>query len=142
MPSSCLAAALMAWPRPTVSLPVLGARGEGLRHGGSARVCPKTPIVPAAILYDLANGGDKDWAGIRRLITALGRAAYRSSWQRRSKSAAPGPAMAPGPDKVRGGLGSASIITDDGLRVGALAAVNSFGSVYMPGTRRLLGLAV
>ncbi|MEO1405255.1 MAG: P1 family peptidase, partial [Pseudomonadota bacterium] len=22
---------------------------------------PKTPIVPAAILYDLANGGDKEW---------------------------------------------------------------------------------
>jgi len=34
----------------------------------------------------------------------------------------------------QGGLGSASIETQDGLHVGAITAVNSFGSVYMPGT--------
>lgn len=33
-----------------------------------------------------------------------------------------------------GGTGSASIVTRDGLTVGALAAVNSFGSVRMPGS--------
>jgi len=33
----------------------------------------------------------------------------------------------------KGGLGSASIIRSDGLQVGALIAVNPFGSVVMPG---------
>ena len=36
---------------------------------------------------------------------------------------------------MKGGLGSASAVTADGFTVGALAAVNSFGSVLVPGTR-------
>ena len=36
--------------------------------------------------------------------------------------------------QFRGGLGSASIVTDDGMSVGAITAVNCFGSVFMPGT--------
>jgi L-aminopeptidase/D-esterase-like protein len=35
---------------------------------------------------------------------------------------------------MQGGLGSASAVTDDGIAVGALAAVNAHGSVKMPGT--------
>ena len=37
---------------------------------------------------------------------------------------------------LKGGLGSASTVTADGLQVGALVAVNSFGSTVMPGTDR------
>src|SRR5579871_4931406 len=39
---------------------VLGARGDGYRLAALPGV-PPSPIVPAAILYDLANGGRKDW---------------------------------------------------------------------------------
>jgi L-aminopeptidase/D-esterase-like protein len=35
---------------------------------------------------------------------------------------------------LNGGLGSVSAISDDGVQVGALVAVNPFGSVIMPGT--------
>ncbi|MBL4907752.1 MAG: P1 family peptidase [Sneathiella sp.] len=36
--------------------------------------------------------------------------------------------------KIKGGLGSASAVSDDGLQVGALIAVNPVGSVTVPGT--------
>jgi L-aminopeptidase/D-esterase-like protein len=36
---------------------------------------------------------------------------------------------------VKGGLGSASLVTVEGWTVGALAAVNAFGSVLVPGGR-------
>ena len=94
---------------------------------------PKTPIVPAAILYDLANGGDKAW-GDTSPYPALGRAAFDDA----------GPDFALGPagaglgaraGSLQGGLGSASIVTSDGITVGALAAVNCFGATQMPGTR-------
>jgi len=38
----------------------LGAQGRGVRVGSDTSI-PPAPIVPAAILFDLANGGDKDW---------------------------------------------------------------------------------
>jgi L-aminopeptidase/D-esterase-like protein len=38
---------------------------------------------------------------------------------------------------LKGGVGSASIVTVDGYTVGALAAVNSYGSVVAPGGRSL-----
>jgi L-aminopeptidase/D-esterase-like protein len=37
---------------------------------------------------------------------------------------------------VMGGLGSASLVTETGVTVGALAAVNAFGGVCPPGSRR------
>lgn len=110
----------------------LGARGEGFAMVDRPGV-PKTPIVPAAILYDLANGGDKDWADTPP-YHGLGRAAFEAAGEAFEIGRA-GAGYGARAGQVRGGLGSASIITDDGLRVGALAAVNSFGSVYMPGTR-------
>lgn len=92
---------------------------------------PPTPIVPAAILYDLANGGDKAW-GAAPPYRALGASALAVAGDafELGRAGAGFGAMA-GQD--RGGLGSASVVTDDGLQVGALAAVNAFGSVRMPG---------
>jgi len=37
--------------------------------------------------------------------------------------------------RLKGGVGSASVVTADGFTVGALAAVNSYGSVVAPGGR-------
>lgn len=109
----------------------LGAEGRGFTLVPAPGV-PVSPIVPAAILYDLANGGDKAWGETppyRELgITAL--KAARTSFEIGRVGAGFGARA--GQD--RGGLGSASVLTDDGLTVGAVVAVNAFGSVRMPGT--------
>lgn len=93
---------------------------------------PATPIVPAAILYDLANGGDKDW-GDTAPYAALGRQAYDAAAETFALGRA-GAGLGARAGLAPGGTGSASIVTSDGLTVGALAAVNSFGSVRMPGS--------
>tara|TARA_R110000868_G_scaffold225568_2_gene477788 strand:+ start:4172 stop:4693 length:522 start_codon:yes stop_codon:yes gene_type:complete len=54
---------------------VLGAQGRGY---GMANTTMVAPIVPAAILFDLTNGGDKDW-GDTPPYNALGRAACVAS---------------------------------------------------------------
>lgn len=110
----------------------LGADGRGFGLVDRPGV-PKTPIVPAAILYDLANGGDKSW-GDRPPYTALGRSAYHAASADPFALGAIGAGIGARAGARQGGLGSASIETKDGLRVGAITAVNSFGSVYMPGT--------
>ena len=112
----------------------LGARGRGYRLVAGS-LAPPSPIVPAAILYDLANGGDKNWGldpPYRRLgIEACENAAANDPVQLGLNGAGRGARSGDG----SGGLGSVSFAAGEGLIVGALAAVNSFGSVRMPGTR-------
>ncbi|MEM7329514.1 MAG: P1 family peptidase [Pseudomonadota bacterium] len=110
----------------------LGARGRGFAMTERPDV-PKTPIVPAAILYDLANGGDKNW-GDTPPYHELGRTALAAANDGRIDLGAAGAGFGARAGQHAGGLGSASIVSSDGLSVGALVAVNSFGSVYMPGT--------
>lgn len=93
---------------------------------------PATPIVPAAILYDLANGGNKDW-GDAAPYARLGRQAFDTAGQSFMLGRA-GAGYGARAGLAPGGTGSASIVTGDGLTIGALAAVNSFGSVRMPGS--------
>jgi D-aminopeptidase len=103
---------------------VLRDRGRGYR-AGPARV----PIVPAAILFDLANGGDKGWAA--NPYGALGRAALAAAaaeFAIGSEGAGAGAMSA----SLMGGLGSASLVLEDGTTVGALAAVNPHGDVVLP----------
>jgi len=96
------------------------------------------PIVPAAILFDLNNGGDK--ASISATYES------RSPYAELASTAIAGTAVdfdlgnvgagfgaTAGP--LKGGLGSASLVFDDGPVVGALAAVNSHGSPVIPGTK-------
>lgn len=109
----------------------LGAQGLGFGMVDLPGV-PKTPIVPAAILYDLANGGDKAW-GAEPPYQKLGRDAL-AGVDIAFDLGATGAGFGARAGQHRGGLGSASIVTDDGMSVGALAAVNCFGSVFMPGT--------
>lgn len=105
----------------------LSAAGVGLRLGDAG---PPIPIVSAAVLHDLGNDGDKNWGEeppYRRLSAeALGNVA--AAFELGSVGAGRG-AMA---GAVKGGLGSTSVILDSGIAVGALAAVNPVGSVYMP----------
>ncbi len=93
---------------------------------------PPTPIVPGAILYDLANGGDKNWDGIAP-YAALGLEAFNAAAEDFSLGRA-GAGHGARAGQHTGGTGSASVVTADGITVGALACVNSFGSVLMPGT--------
>jgi L-aminopeptidase/D-esterase-like protein len=105
----------------------LAVRGVGLNlRPGTLAV----PIVPAAVLYDLANGGDKDW-GHSPPYRELGLAAIRAA----------GPDVALGSvgagrgamvGLVKGGIGSVSLDLGEGLIVGALVAANAVGSAFMP----------
>ena len=110
----------------------LGAQGKGFAMVDRPGV-PKTPIVPGAILYDLANGGDKAW-GETPPYRALGQSALAAAGPDAFQLGAVGAGFGARAGQHAGGLGSASIVTKDGFSVGALVAVNSFGSVYMPGT--------
>ena len=110
----------------------LGARGRG--YGMVVRPgVPRSPVVPAAILYDLANGGDKDW-GVEPPYHAIGiRAVEAAGLEFQLGAAGAGTGAMAG--ALKGGVGSASVVTEDGFTVGAIAAVNSFGSVTIPGSR-------
>ncbi|MBB6012576.1 L-aminopeptidase/D-esterase-like protein [Aquamicrobium lusatiense] len=91
------------------------------------------PIVPAAILFDLTNGGDKDW-GRYPPYRELGYEAARlaaADFAIGTQGAGTG-AMTAG---LMGGLGSASTVLDNGITVGALVAVNPLGSVTVGRSR-------
>lgn len=107
----------------------LGARGRGYGLANSAKVAP---VVPAAILFDLTNGGDKDW-GEHPPYGEWGRAACAAAATDFALGNA-GAGIGARAGQVKGGLGSASIVTSEGFEVGALIAVNPYGSVLAPGT--------
>ena len=110
----------------------LGARGRG--YGLVARSdVPRSPVVPAAILYDLANGGDRAW-GEDPPYRLLGRAAIEVCGLDFAMGTA-GAGYGAMAGSLKGGTGSASIIAADGITVGAIACVNSYGSVVAPGGR-------
>jgi L-aminopeptidase/D-esterase-like protein len=110
----------------------LGAQGRGYGLVRAPGV-PPSPVVPAAILYDLANGGDKAW-GLEPPYRGLGQAAAQAAGSTFALGTA-GAGFGAMAGTLKGGTGSASIITADGITVGAIACVNSFGSVVAPGGR-------
>ncbi|WP_300546982.1 P1 family peptidase [Roseovarius sp.] len=98
----------------------LRAQGRGFAVGDI-----RVPIVPGAILFDLLNGGAKDWAEnpYKALgAEALGNAAGR--FEIGSFGAGTGATTA----TLKGGLGSASVVLPSEAVVGALVAVNALGS--------------
>jgi D-aminopeptidase len=102
----------------------LREQGRGFAVG-AARV----PIVPAAILFDLNNGGNKQWGRFppyRELGYAAATAASHD-FSLGSVGAGTGATTV----NCKGGLGSASAQDADGHIVGALAAVNAVGSVLV-----------
>ncbi len=109
---------------------LLAERGRGFTFGDQPK---PTPVVPGAILFDIRNGGDKDW-GDTPPYRALGMAACEAAsadFALGNHGAGFG-ALA---GTLKGGLGSASLRWQ-GATVGALVAVNSFGSALVPGTGR------
>lgn len=110
----------------------MGAEGRGFALLDLPGV-PRSPVIPAAILYDLANGGDKAWSDAPP-YSELGKRAYAERAHRVPLGNA-GAALGARAGALKGGQGSASIVTDDGFTVAALACVNCWGSTTMPGQR-------
>jgi len=99
-------------------------------HGrGFAVRTALVPIVPGAVVFDLLNGGDKEWGrfppyrelGYRAAATAGSAFALGSV----------GAGLGATTVNLKGGLGSASAVTAGGHVVGALAVVNPAGSVVV-----------
>ncbi len=101
----------------------LRAQGRGFVVGDQT-----VPIVPGAILFDLINGGDKDWRA--NPYKGLGRQALSvadTQFDLGSAGAGTGATTA----NFKGGLGSASVVLPSGHCVGALVAVNALGSAVV-----------
>ena len=87
----------------------------------------RIPIVAGAVLFDMLNGGDKNW-GRFPPYRDLGHAAAANAGEIFALGAA-GAGAGATVVNLKGGLGSASAVTRDGHTVGALVAVNACGSV-------------
>jgi L-aminopeptidase/D-esterase-like protein len=100
----------------------LAEHGRGFEVRGAV-----IPIVPGAIVFDLLNGGDKQWGRFPpyRDLGYAAAAAAGTSFALGSVGAGTGATTA----NYKGGLGSASAVTAGGVRVAALAVVNAVGSV-------------
>lgn len=107
---------------------------DGLRADNRGfRIGPALiPLVPGAIIFDLLNGGQKDWTD--NPYRALGRAAYAAAdttFDLGTVGAGTGALSA----MLKGGLGSASFVLSSGITVGALVVANPVGAVTTPGDR-------
>ena len=105
----------------------------------------RVPIVPAAILFDLGIGGkphirpDAE-AGYRACQVATNGPVSEGSIGA-GAGATVGKMSVGGPGgrtAMKGGIGNACFTSSDGLKVGAIVAVNAVGDVYDPDTGRVL----
>ena len=106
----------------------LRERGVGFKVRGNV-----VPIVPAAIVFDLANGGDKDWGRYSPYREMGYEAAQVAS--RDFAIGTAGAGIGSLTSGLKGGLGSASTVLDNGIHLGALAVVNAIGSVTLGRSR-------
>ena len=100
----------------------LAEQGRGFAVRGAI-----IPIVPGAICFDLLNGGNKKWGRFApyRDLGYTAAAAANTQFALGSVGAGLGATTA----NFKGGIGSASAVTQGGVRVAALAVVNAAGSV-------------
>lgn len=114
--------------------------GEGFRAGPAGDIV--VPIVPAAVVFDLGRGGN--------VALHPGESFGVSAYDDAASERGPGPvsqgsvgagtgAVAGG---LKGGLGSASAVLEDGTTVAALVVVNSAGAVFDPATGELYAAAL
>lgn len=100
----------------------LAERGRGFVVRGAV-----IPIVPGAIVFDLLNGGNKNW-GRFPPYRDLGYAAAEAAGAAFALGSV-GAGMGATTANFKGGLGSASGVTAGGVHVAALAVVNAVGAV-------------
>lgn len=102
----------------------LRERGRGFAVGPMV-----VPIVPQAIVFDLLNGGDKEW-GRYPPYRELAYDACAAAGPVFDLGTAGGGYGATTVD-LKGGLGSASAVTPSGHRVGAIVVVNALASALI-----------
>ncbi len=107
------------------AMAALAERGIGFAVGTAL-----VPIVPGAVLFDLLNGGDKNW-GRFPPYRDLGYAAANAAGVDFALGTAGAGTGAMTVD-LKGGLGSASMVAASGHTVGALVAVNACGATNFP----------
>ncbi|MET1059020.1 MAG: P1 family peptidase [Nocardioides sp.] len=107
----------------------LFAAGVGFPMGGPGEV---VPIVPAAVLFDLGRGGVFG----RHPDAELGAAAYDAAGTSVDEGVV-GAGTGARAGGLKGGVGTASVRLPSGVTVGALVAVNAFGSAVDPATGEL-----
>jgi D-aminopeptidase len=102
----------------------LRENGRGLQVGAV-----RVPLVAQAIMFDLLNGGDKDWGRYPpyRELAHAAVADARESFALGSVGGGYGATTV----NLQGGLGSASAVTPMGFTVGALVIVNSISSAVI-----------
>ena len=103
------------------AMAALKEKGRGFEVGPV-----RVPIVPQAILFDLLNGGNKDW-GRMPPYWELGYQATKSAGLEMALGTA-GAGYGATTATLKGGLGSASVKTPSGFTVGAVVAVNAVGT--------------
>jgi L-aminopeptidase/D-esterase-like protein len=101
----------------------------------------KVPIVPSAILYDLAFGGKPEVrpgadCGFRAATAASGDAVAEGNVG--AGAGATVGKLNDMPNAMKGGVGSSAIVLSDGTVVAALVAVNAVGDVIDPATGRIV----
>lgn len=111
----------------------LAQAGVGYPVGGPGEV---VPIVPGAVIFDLGRGGDF----AKRPGAKMGEEAYDAALSTAGGPMAVG-LVGAGTGATAGGLkagvGSASVVLEDGTTVATLVVVNSFGSCVDPLTGEL-----
>ncbi|WP_151478256.1 P1 family peptidase [Streptomyces albicerus] len=122
------AAGVMAW---------LEERGRGVRVGPDPRHV--VPVVPAACVFDLGRGGDfrarPDAMLGREAVEAAAASEPGSPVEEGCVGAGTGAAVG----RMKGGVGSASVVLDSGFTVAALVVANAAGSAVDPLTGALYG---
>jgi D-aminopeptidase len=86
------------------------------------------PIVTQAIVFDLLNGGDKSWQRMPP-YWELGCQAARDARRGAFVLGTVGGGYGANTVNLKGGLGSASMVTASGYTVGAIVVVNAVGAV-------------
>ncbi|MBB3771453.1 L-aminopeptidase/D-esterase-like protein [Angulomicrobium tetraedrale] len=102
----------------------LAERGIGYPVGPAI-----VPIVPGAVLFDLVNGGDKNW-GRFSPYRDLGYAAAMAAGLEVPLGTV-GAGTGATTVNLKGGLGSASMVAASGHTVGAIVAVNACGATNL-----------
>lgn len=107
-----------------------GVQGWLRNQGRGFAIGPvQVPIVPAAIIFDLINGGEKDWQRQSPYWELGWQAAEHADDDFSIGSVGAGTgALTAG---LKGGLGSASFLTEDGITIAALVVVNALGKATM-----------
>ncbi len=103
---------------------MLRQQGRGFAVGDQT-----VPIVPSAILFDLTNGGNKNWGNVSP-YAQLGRVALGSAAENFAVGGV-GAGIGATTANLRGGFGYAQTKLDGGLIVSAYVAVNAVGQVTM-----------